>query len=289
MRKLNDPFSPTPESFRLSMERTLNGLEEREMTPKKFSAGLVLALVLMIAAMAVASAVIAGGYVDGNGQYHAYSDTDADPERLPPSPEEAVSSVSYDELLTDTPRGEYWTVEQDGEPLPGAGAISPFRLDGDLDKLAELAAGTKLVLPQIPETGEVAGVLVSTEIEAAPYEEVPLEGGLTLAKYRQTEPVPGEIDNYSAHIFTESDDYVFIAAEIIEPYASPEEYWAAHVSGNGEYRPLNLPGWDNAVYIDEGGFGYVFLWRSLGDLALWCDVEWQGGLTPEFFEALFAG
>ena len=42
MKKLNDPFAPTPESFRLSMEQTLNRLEEREMTPKKFSASLIL-------------------------------------------------------------------------------------------------------------------------------------------------------------------------------------------------------------------------------------------------------
>ena len=286
MKKLNDPFAPTPESFRLSMERTLNGLEEREMTPKKFSAGLVFVLVLaMIIVTSVASAVISGGYVDGSGEYHDYSDSDADPEKLPPSPEEMEDAASYEELLDTMPRGEYWTVEQDGST---EGAISPFRLEDDMDELIRLAAGTELALPALPESCSVEGVLVSTDAEAEPYEEIPLEDGATLAKYRLTKPVPGGIDNYSAHIFTEDENYIFIAMEIIEPHGSPEDYWAVHVSGNGDYRSLNLPGWDNAVYIDEGGFGSVFLWRSLGDQALWGDIEWQGALTPEFFEALFS-
>ena len=121
MKKLNDPFAPTPEGFHLRVEQTLNGLEEREMTKRKFTTSLAVALALVMLMAAAGIAAVTGGYVGWDGIIHYYEDDDAtvDPVDESAFEERRAADETYNKYLQTIPRGECWIITKDGEEITG--------------------------------------------------------------------------------------------------------------------------------------------------------------------------
>ena len=289
MKKLNDPFSPTPEGFHLRVEQTLNGLEEREMTRRKFSVSLafVLALVMIMTVAAVAG--VTGGYVGWDGIIHYYEDADATHEPVDEASLEERIAVkeTYNKYLQTVPRGECWIITKDGEEITGTNCPDNI---WDEETFLALIEGTDLPVPVLPGGYQLLAVSTLTEPEDTPYEEVTLDDGAVLSKYKLKAPVAGEIDNYD-YTFTHKDggNAHAIFARIIP---ASEHLLDDHVMSVGENytaEAVEIEGFEYGLYVHDSEYDVAncLLMKDMGDRMLRVDISAFEDLPKEAVLNLF--
>lgn len=258
MKKLNDPFAPTPEGFHLRVEQTLNGLEEREMTRRKLTVGLAVALaVMLITATAVAATV--GGYIGWDGIYHSYSDEDAQ------SPvaytEDIVPEPAIPSILENIPEGEYWQIAKNGKIL-----YSEINHRGihDAHEMTGLMSQSALPVPNIPEGFTLSAFSIGTNPSDTPYEESLLWDGSTLTKYKLMPINPEKADNYYCLLKDEDGRYITANAWLGSvTYEEHIENFRWDLASSGEYSAVEVDGFDNALYIDDNdGIHWLLLLRE---------------------------
>lgn len=285
MKKLNDPFSPTPEAFHLRVEQTLNGLEEKEMTRRKFSASLAVALALVILTAAAAVAAVSGGYVGWDGIIHHYEDKDATVKPVDPTVFE--KNTAYDHILDAIPGGERWIVTKDGEEV--AGMICPDDIRDEETFLA-LIEGTELPVPSLPGGYHLLAVSTTTAPEETPYEEITLEDGAVLSKYKLKAPVAGEIDNYDYH-FTHKDggNVHAIFAEIAPASEHLLGGLVMHVTDSQTAEAVEVEGFEYGLYVHDSQYGdaLCILMDDMGDRMLHVDITAFEDLPKEAVLNLF--
>lgn len=285
MKRLNDPFAPTPEGFHLRVEQTLNGLEEREMTRRKFTASLAFAMVLVLIMTAAAVAGVSGGYVGWDGVIHYYEDEDATVEPVDPSVFE--KKAAYDNLFESIPRGEWWTVTKDGEEVAGMNRPDAIY---DEETFLALIEGTELPVPSLPGGYQLLAVSILTEPEDTPYEEITLEDGAVLSKYKLKAPVAGKIDNYDYH-FTHKDggNAHFIHAEIVPASEHLTDGEVMHVNDHQTAEAVEVEGFEYGLYVHDSEFGdaQCLLLDDMGDRMLRVDITAFEDLPKEAVLNLF--
>lgn len=239
MKPIKDPFPPTPERFHLRLEQTLYKLEEREMTKKKFPAGMAVALaVLLITATAFASAVV-GGTVDWNGNYTPDEEQIAttppdDAVDLPPSRAElAMENIS---------EGEVWQI------LKSRGtrmlSPSPYLLN-DLERFEKYLYGTSLPMFIAPEDMSSECMALYTPTEDTPYEEIFFDDEV-LQKFKMQPLFAGSATSYEVTFTDKNGGRIFIRCENAE---LDRENTSFGVDGKDAYEILKGTGWDHGIYI----------------------------------------
>ncbi len=287
MKRMQDPFPPTPAGFHLRVEQTLCELEEKEMTRGKFSLSLVVALALiLITATAVAtSAVLSGGYVDAHGEYHPYTD----PSQVPTMPEPQPYN-EYRRLFESMPSGEIWYLEKDGEILPGASYMSDWKFYAEDTDIAALMEDSPLPLPKLPEGAEIWVLGTTADVEKEPYKVSTLPDGAVMKKYRLIEPKGEDITSYSVHILMDGNpSAIFLDMSIITPYTDDANtYLGGHVRGGGDYRSMMIEGWESALYIDDGDIDRsITCWKPYeGGKIIHCTCIFAANINPETAAAM---
>lgn len=288
MKRLNDPFAPTPEGFHLRVEQTLNGLEEREMTKSKFSVSLAIALVLVMLMAAAAVAGVSGGYVSWDGIIHYYDDDDATREPVDESAFEArrAADETYRKYLQTIPRGECWIITKDGEELTGTNFPN---LITDEEVFLSLIEGTDLPVPSIPGGYEMIGATIITDCEETPYEERTLDDGAVLSKYKLKEPVAGEIDNYDYHFWKDHGNVHAIWATIVPASEHLLDDYVMQVGENYTAEAVEIEGFEYGLYVYDSDFGLAqcVLLDDMGDRMLSVDISAFEDLPKEAVLNLF--
>lgn len=282
MKKFEDPFAPTPEGFHLRVEQTLNGLEEREMTRRKFSAGMAIALVMvMLLAAAVGTAAVTGGYVGWDGIFHAYEENPQ-----VEVPEASAYEKPYDDLLSAVPRGEYWTVTKDGTEVNGV--LSGFFAYDEAEFLS-MIEGTDLPVPSLPEGYRFFSASFLTEPEDEPYVEILLEDGAVVSKYELKEPIAGEIDNYDYQFCKNYGNAHAIYAQIVPASEHLLDDCVMHVNENQTAEAVEIEGFEYGLYVYDSEFGLAscLLMKDIGDKMLRVDITAFEDLPKEAVLNLF--
>jgi len=265
VKRLNDPFAPTPEGFHLRVEQTLNGLEEREMTKRKFTASLavVLALVILMAAAAVAG--VSGGYVGWDGIIHYYDDDDATVEPIDHSGFE--KDENYNKYLQTIPRGECWIVTKDGEVVDGLNSPADIT---DERTFRQLIEGSGLPAPFLPGGYQLSVASIVTDCEETPYSERTLDDGAVLSKYKLKEPVVGEFSSYCYHFCAENPGNVhYIEAAIVPASDHLTDDVVMYLTGNETAEAVKVEGFEYGLYVESpDGYKETVLMHDMGDKML---------------------
>lgn len=288
MKKLNDPFAPTPEGFHLRVEQTLNGLEEREMTKRKFTASLAVALALVMLMAAAGIAAVTGGYVGWDGIIHYYEDDDAtvDPVDESAFEERRAADETYNKYLQTIPRGECWIITKDGEEITG---LNFPNMITDEETFLALIEGTELPVPSIPEGYEMLGATIITDCEETPYEERTLDDGAVLSKYKLKAPVAGEIDNYDYQFWKDHGNAHAIYAHIVPASEHLTDDVVMHVSDYHTAEAVDVEGFEYGLYVHDSEFGAseCILMKDMGDKMLRVDITAFEDLPKEAVLNLF--
>lgn len=288
MKKQYDPFTPTPEGFHLRVEQTLNGLEEREMTKRKFTLSLAFAMALVLLMAAAAVAGVTGGYVGWDGIIHYYEDEDATVEPVDESAFEArrAADETYRKYLQTIPRGECWIITKDGKELTGTNFPDIIR---DEETFLTLIEGTELPIPSIPGGYELLGVTIVTEPEDVPYEERTLDDGAVLSKYKLKEPVAGEIDNYDYQFWKDHGNAHAIWATIVPASEHLIDGEVMHVNDFQTAEAVEVEGFEYGLYVYDNDFDLAncMLLNDMGDKMLRVDIAAFDDLPKEAVLNLF--
>ncbi len=288
MKKLNDPFAPTPEGFHLRVEQTLNGLEEREMTRRKFTASLAVALVLVMFMAAAAVAAVTGGYVGWDGIIHYYEDDDATVEPVDESAfaERRAADETYNKYLQTIPRGECWIITKDGEEITG---LNFPNMITDEEAFLALIEGTDLPVPSIPDGYQMIGATIITDCEETPYAERTLDDGAVLSKYKLKAPVAGEIDNYDYQFWMDYGNAHAIYARIVPASEHLTDDVVMHVSDYHTAEAVKVEDFEYGLYVHDSEFGAAecILMKDMGDKMLRVDIVAFEDLPKEAVLNLF--
>jgi len=283
MKRIDDPFAPTPEGFHLRVEQTLNGLEEKEMTRRKFTVGLAVALAVLLMTTAAGYAVVSGGYVGWDGIFHLYTDEGASSA----IPDENSSEPATPAALDDIPEGEYWQISQNGNLLSSAIRHICFY---DVHEIRGLLSQSQMPAPAIPTGFSITEFSIGTEPESAPYEESLLWNGTVLSKHRLTPVNPASADNYYFLLKDEDGLYITINAWLGEvSYDDVFERFHMDVSGDGEYGAVEIEGFDNALYVDDNdGIRWLRLLKQTDRGNLSIDVTADSTVPKDALLTLFS-
>jgi len=247
MKRIEDPFAPTPTGFHLRVEQTLNGLEEREMTRRKFTVGLAFALAVMLIAATAVAAAVSGGYMGWDGIYHSYSDEDATPPAA--YTEEAGPEPDLLSILLNIPEGEYWQITRNGEVLHNN--IHHWETKDEYEMMG-LLSRSPLPTLNIPDGFSLSEFTIGTVPAQTPYEESLQWDGSVLSKYRLEPVVPEKADNCCCLLTDEDGRYITVNAwKGSVYYAEYVETFRLELSGEGEYGAVEVEGFDNAIYVDD--------------------------------------
>lgn len=288
MKKLNDPFAPTPEGFHLRVEQTLSGLEEREMTKRKFTAGLAVALALVMLMAAAGIAAVTGGYVGWDGIIHYYEDDDAtvDPVDESAFEERRAADETYNKYLQTIPRGECWIITKDGEEITG---LNSPNMITDEETFLALIESTELPVPSIPGGYEILVATIITDCEEAPYEERTLDDGAVLSKYKLKTPVAGEIDNYDYQFWKDHGNAHAIYAHIVPASEHLTDDVVMHVSDYHTAETVDVEDFEYGLYVHNSEFGAseCILMKDMGDKMLRVEITAFEDLPKEAVLNLF--
>lgn len=265
MKPIKDPFPPTPERFHLRLEQTLYRLEEREMTKKKFPAGMAVALaVLLITATAFASAVV-GGTVDWKGNYTPDEEQSIDTS----TGNEAETAPSPAELsLKDIPEGEVWQIlKSRGTRMQSP---SPYLLN-DLERFEKYLYGTSLPMFIAPEDMSPECMALYTPPEDVPYEEIFFDDEV-LQKFKMQPLFAGSATSYEVTFTDQNGGRIFIRCENAELDRENTSFGA---DGKDAYEILKGTGWDHGIYIVQPD----------GDQFVTLQFVWSDFLTEFYIRA----
>ena len=284
MKKQYDPFAPTPEGFHLRVEQTLNGLEEREMTKRKFTASLAFAMALVMLMAAAGIAAVTGGYVGWDGVFHAYEEST---EVEAPDTAAYEAAKPYEDMLGAVSHGERWVVAKDGRELNCV--LCGHRISDEAEFL-NMIEGTGLPAPCLPAGCRFYSASLLTDAEEKPYEEIPLEDGAVLSKYRLKAPVPGEATEYSYTFSLGSGGNLHVISAQLVPAQDRliSDGPVAYLDGDEEVMAVETEGFEYGIRIRDGlDFTQLHLLRPMGDEMLIVDVMYAGDLPDEAALALF--
>lgn len=266
MKKLNDPFAPTPEGFHLRVEQTLNGLEEREMTKRKFTASLAVALALVMLMAAAGIAAVTGGYVGWDGIIHYYEDDDAtvDPVDESAFEERRAADETYNKYLQTIPCGECWIITKDGEEVDGLNSPDDIT---DERVFRQLLEGSGLPAPSLPGGYQLSVASIVTDCEETPYSERTLDDGAVLSKYKLKEPVAGEFSRYYCHFWSETRGGMhYIEAAIVPASEHLTDDVVMYLNGDETVEAVKVEGFEYGLYVENpDGFKETLLMHDMGD------------------------
>lgn len=266
MKKLNDPFAPTPEGFHLRVEQTLNGLEEKEMTKRKFTMSMAVALaVVMITATAFAASAYFGGTIDWNGKLTPYTEGEylELSSLATPAPTKIHETNTLDEVLQNIPAGEYWEFRTENESH-GRFGNNDLKIDSAED-MQQILTSLNLPVPTLNNVFSFSSGYIfydTNPFGEEPYSAEEVFNG-TLYKYRLSEESKTGGIGFYIDLLNNSENIH------VNAYSHPitEDYndYAAAVEPNETAIALSVPGYD-AICIessDDSGFNRVVSLQKL--------------------------
>jgi len=266
VKKQYDPFAPTPEGFHLRVEQTLNGLEEREMTRRKFTASMAIALaVVMITATAFAASVYFGGTVDWKGNLTPYTEDDylELSSLATPSPTQFSEIKTLDEVLQNIPEGEYWEFRAENESH-GRFGNNDLRINSAED-MQQILTSLNLPVPMLNNDFSFSSGYVFYDANPfceEPYSVEEIFNG-TLYKYRLSKE--SNTGGMGFYIDLLNDNESILVNAYSHPLTEDYNDYATTVELNETAIALSVPGYD-AICIegsDDSGFHRVISLQKL--------------------------